>query len=375
VTPLETDPRSIDAAQPVAPILPARRARFTSIIARYLPISARPEPTILHYVLLRATRQQHRIARGLSFLSAIASVIILLTIGYWLSTLSGHRTLLDSFNPLDTLYLVVFWPLAAIQIGTRLAALVTTASIASSEIRRGTWETLRSTTNGAASTVRMHFLAVFYRLRPLLIGLLALRVLFIVGMLINFTAFNGSYLDNMIGGTLPFDIAGVPAFVRTGAAVLLLAFGMVACVLLPFSALAFDAALGTLLSTYARRNWLGILIQTALLFGRLLLSMLALWIGALAIFGSDQVLSVPGAHLAPTVSSNLIRWVGALFGLAEGDWGLTFVHQAHTQVLWTDVRDGILINGAVLIYALGQLALAARILNFAIRRAERPAVQ
>lgn len=163
----------------------------------------------------------------------------------------------------------------------------------------------------------------------------------------------------------------MPAFARTGAAVLFMALGIIASLLLPFSALAVDAAIGAWLSTFTQRNWLAILTQTALLGGRLLISLLGLWVGALTIFKSSVTL--PGTRTALLLTSTPIRWVGALFGLTEGDWGLTFLHQAHTQVLWADIRAGVLINGAALLYVLTQFGVAVLILRQAIRRAERPA--
>ena len=194
------------------------------------------------------------------------------------------------------------------------------------------------------------------------------RLVFIGASLLNFISFNGNYLDDMISGTTPLGAPELNPVVAVILAVVIAAAGMTASILLPFTALAFDAALGTLIGTFARSRWLGAIEQSALLLLRVLITAGALVVGALAVFGGQATLL--SAQLGTFIPGGGIgTWLGAFFGIAEGDLGLTMLHQPHVQSLWADILYGALIGAALLIYALLQFGAAQLIVRWSGRRA------
>ena len=138
--------------------------------------------------------------------------------------------------------------------------------------------------------------------------------------------------------------------------------------LLPFTAIAFDASLGMLIGTIARGRWLGILGQVVILLVRLVISSIALWIGALALSFSPLVAG-SGLGISSVPGGGPLTWLGTLFGLTEGDLGLTLLHLPHLQRVWADIDYGILIGLAVLLYALLQAALSQAMIRLAAWRA------
>ncbi|MHB8630246.1 MAG: hypothetical protein ACYDBJ_29240 [Aggregatilineales bacterium] len=337
-----------------------------------LPPFARPDNPVMRHALVQSQRRQRPVWRGLRWLGILALMLGLVALGYEIATGFGTRPLLDIINPLDGAYQIVYWPLVVLQIGLRLAAIAATTGVIAAEARRGTWETLKITTEGASLALRTRCAAVFYQLRYLLAFLVLARVVFVIASLINFISFNGNYLDDMISGTTPLGTPEANPTVGVALAVFIAAMGMTASLILPFTALAFDSALGVLIGTWARSRWLGLLEQAAILLVRIGVSAAALWIGVLAIFGPAHLLfsSPLMANISP--DGGPLTWIGAFFGVTEGDMGLTLLYQQNVQSLWADINFGVLIGVAALIYALLQFGLAQLMLQWAARRAARP---
>lgn len=335
-----------------------------------LPDFARPTHPVMRYTLQREGRRTRPSTRWLRRVAVAAFLILLLLLGYQIATSFGAAPLDETLNPLGKVFLILYWPLVIVQVGLRLVAIGSTTGIIPAETARGTWDTLKITTDGAGLTMRTRWAAVFYQLRFLLILLVAARVFFIIVALIDFASFQGRYLDLLISGTVPLGQPEVNPVVGLALGVVISAMQMTAAIVMPFTATAFDTSIGMLIGALVRSRWLGVLGQVVVLLLRIALSVFALYIGALALSWPPLGLSaIPGAPLAPT--SNLTTWIGAFVGITEGDMGLTLLHLPYYPRLWADIEYGVLIGIVVLIYVLVQAGLAQLIVRLAVRRAAR----
>ncbi len=338
-----------------------------------LPDFARPTHPVMRYTLLREGRRGTVSGRWLRRVGAALLLVVLIVLGYQIATWFGSTTIEETLNPLGQVFLVLYWPLVIVQIGMRLVAIGSTTGIIAGESSRGTWDTLKITTDGAGLTMRTRWAAVFYQLRIVLMLIVAARVFFVLVSLLDFMSFQGRYLDLLISGTTPLGNPDLNPVVGLGLAVLIAAMMMTAAIVAPFTAVAFDASIGMLIGTIVHGRWLGILGQVVVLLLRLAISLWALAIGAYALsFQSDLLAGIFGGRdtgLAPT--SGLSSWLSALLGVTEGDMGLTLLHLPHVQRLWADLEYGALIGVGALVYVIVQAGLAQLIVRLAIWRAAR----
>jgi hypothetical protein len=138
---------------------------------------------------------------------------------------------------------------------------------------------------------------------------------------------------------------------------------MTASLLAPFTALAFDAALGMFIASLLRRRVPGALGQFALILGRIALTVWALWVAAAALSLN------PFTGTSATSVNPVLGWLGALAGFTEGDLGLTLLYLPNIGRLWADLDYGVLVGVGCLIYVLVQAALANALVHWAGRRA------
>jgi hypothetical protein len=226
---------------------------------------------------------------------------------------------------------------------------------------------LKVTTSGAALTFRSRWAAVFYRVRFYLFLLITARIIFIIITLINLTAFQGRYLDLLLSGTTPLGSPDTPQPVALSAGILIMAMMMTAALLAPFTAIALNAAVGTLIGTFFSGRLLGTLGQGFLLIVRILITGAALLCGSIALS-----LGAPNAALANLFANNqLALWLAALFGISEGDMGLSVLDLNRVLHLWAERDYGVLVGVAFLGYTLLQAALANALVNWAARRASK----
>jgi hypothetical protein len=225
-----------------------------------------------------------------------------------------------------------------------------TGNTIAEEVRRQTWDNMRATESGAELTVRTRWAAVFYKIRGLLAIVLVVRVGLIIGILVDLTAFQGRYLDLLINGIVP-DVA-LPV------AALLLAFVMTASLLLPLTAVGFDAAMGLLIATFLQQRTYAVLAQILYIVFRIVL------VGGL-VFGATQFVN------GDLVATDLGSWalIGAFASL--GDWGLAFLNLGFFGEIWATIPYGIFLGLALLIFSLIQAALTDLIIGFSVRVAER----
>ncbi len=332
-----------------------------------LPVFARPDHPIMRYLLLREGRRVSRssaVLRGLG----IALVVAFVPIGGWLVATRFGTQPVEVDNRFDAIYRSLYWALVVLQVLLRISAVNGTIGVIAAEERQQTWDTLKITTEGALLTMKARWAAVFYRLLPILIILMLARALFILIALYDLTTFQGKYIDILLGGTVPLgephlskDLA---ESVGVTSGVIIAALGMTAALVAPFTALAFDASLGLLVGTIMRSRFASILGQLGLIFARLLITTWALWVGASALGLSPFV--------SGAASSSTAGWLGAFFGVAEGDLGLTMLHFPYVGRMWADYNYGVFIGVAFLGYVLLQAALANWLVALAGRRAAQP---
>ncbi|MFQ3536396.1 MAG: hypothetical protein SNJ58_11010 [Aggregatilineales bacterium] len=338
-----------------------------------LPVFARPDHPIMRYLLLREGR---RVSRGSAILRGlgIALAVAFLPIGGWLIATRFGTQPVEVDNRFDAIYRSLYWALVALQVLLRISAMNATIGVIAAEERQQTWDTLKITTEGALLTMKARWAAAFYRLLPILIILMLARALFILIALYDLTTFQGKYIDILLGGTVPLgepylskDLA---ESVGVTSGVIIAALGMTAALVAPFTALAFDASLGLLAGTIMRSRFASILGQLGLVFARLLITAWALWVGASALGLSP--FSALNVALAGTAPSPAAGWLGAFFGVAEGDLGLTMLHFPYVGRMWADYDYGVFIGVAFLGYVLLQAALANWLVALAARRAAQP---
>ncbi|GAB4520449.1 MAG: hypothetical protein OHK0046_30730 [Anaerolineae bacterium] len=320
--------------------------RLTAQIPPYM----RPNHPVLRYAL--GTRRQfsagERFARA--FLTILALLVFLLA-GYLIASNLLRENPFE--RPLtQMLSQVLFWPTVAVQVALQITVLFMTVNTIGEEKRRQTWDSLKTTTTGAALALRTRWSAVlFYRLRGLLSLIMMVRVVLIVGILIDLTAFRGEYLNYLTGSITP------PIPLAVG--VLLLALTMTAVVLLPITALGFDAAFGLLVSTFVQQRTYIALTQVVLTAVRV-----TVVIGLMVAMTQFRTGVFPG--------EDWVVWLLLLLFAALGDWGLSFLWLGFFAAeVWANVPYSVFLGVALLTFVLVQAALTDMVLALAIRRAER----
>jgi hypothetical protein len=308
-----------------------------------LPEWARPEHPAMRHVL---GAPMQGIRRGL-ILQLVAS-LLLLTLAVIGSGVTGQNVAL----PISEVMMNSLLPAVFIgQLFLSLLVIVYTSGIVTSERRRQTWDTLRTTRNGVGLALRARWsAAIFYRLAGFLIALLLARVVLVGLLVFDLTAFGGDYLAIISGGgvvpTLPLPVV-----------VVLVAFTMAASFILPLTGLGLDAAVGLLLSTFIRNRVFLVLAQVIVGLARFALSAGLLWL----------VLNYTSPATMPSNAFALGTMVG--YG-AFGDWGLHYLNLAYYSELWANVPYGIFVGAGLLITAFLQALLADGLVTLAVRRGE-----
>lgn len=313
-----------------------------------LPAWARRDHPALRHELGQTVQVPTRVRLVRAF-TQIVAVAGLLLIGLLVATNLLQRP--PGTTPVESIFNILYVPTLVLQILLGATALGSSANLVTELMGRSTWDNLRATEGGVELSMRARWVAVFYRLRPLLILVIAVRVVLIALMLWELTAFQGRYLDLLVNGITP-EIA-LPV------AVILLSFTMTAALLLPVTSAGLDAAVGLLVSIYVRGRTSGTLAQALLLFARIFLTALLLVAGAQFMRGDLLSASDPGAWL-------LLAGGGAL-----GDWGVGFLHLARYSEMWATVPFGVFMGTALLLFSLLQAVVADRLLVFAAHQGQQ----
>ena len=309
-----------------------------------LPAWAQPDHPVLRHILQRSrvhdTRARWLLRVGVQVL-ALAALVLL---GYQIATNFGTR-------PVHTLHAVLYWPLVLLGVLVGLAAMTVTGNAVSVEKARGTWDSLRVTSHGAGLTFQARWMAAFYSLRGPLAILMAARVVFVLGILIDLAQYyRGRYLDLLISGITPAVSVPVGA--------VLLAATMTAVLLQPLVAVGLDAAIGLLISVVVREPRYDILVRTVVGLVRVGLAVLAISVGTQA-FEAAQGFTTAG------------MWGGVLAQSLIGDQGLRLINLEESGMLWVALPYGIFLGLVLLLFTLAQAWLAGRIVSWAASLAER----
>lgn len=312
-----------------------------------LPGWARADNPVMQYQLGHG-EQPSRGVRLVRAFGEIMFVAALLLIGYMLAT-NFLRAQPGSY-PVESINNVLYFPLLGLQVLLSVAALLLTTGTINRERRMRHWDNLRATPGGADLILRTRWASVFYRLRGLLGIILAGRVLLLIGILYDLTAFQGRYIDLLINGVIP-ETSMI-------AAVLLLALQMTASILLPITAAGFDASFGLFISTVVEQRTYNILLQ-------LLLILMRVGVTVVLVYGAAQ-------FLAGQISiGDPATWLLMFGASAVGDQGLSMLYLGRAGEIWTTVPYGIFIGLALIIFCFAQAYLADRLLTLVIKRAQK----
>jgi hypothetical protein len=291
-------------------------------------------------------------------LRAVAVVVLLLAMGT-----GGYLYATDFFatppgqNLSETVNRIAFYPLVLLHLLGGLVAFSLTAGTVGEEQRAQTWDTLRTTPDGAALVLRSRWVSVFYRLAPVLTGVVLVRALLVMATLWDLTAFRGQYLDLLMGGIIP----DIPVAWATPVGTLLLASSMTAVLIIPLTTVAFEAALGLLLSAYIRQRSLSIVFQVLLLLARVAVTF-GLLTAALGFYNNTVPLASEALPLA---------WLTLFAFSALTDGGVRMIHLAFAGEMWVMIPYGLFIGFGVFVFVLAQVVLAQGILHLAERAATR----
>lgn len=312
-----------------------------------LPDWASPKHPHMRYELNQPSAASRRTryirAVGISF------VIVLLFVGGYLLGTNFLQTV-PGQSLTESMMAVLFWPTFGLQLLLSFAAMILTVNTISELKRRQAWDNLRATEGGTQIALRAKWASVYYRLRLLLGLVMAIRVILVIGILYDLTGFQGRYIDLLINNITP-EISPV-------AGALLLAFLMTAALLLPLTALGFQAAIGLLIAVNVQQRVYNVMLQLIFMIVRFTI-IVWLMISANQFINNQLTLGDAPA------------WFLMAGYAAIGDWGLRYLHVGFFSEIWATIPYTIFFGVVLLVFSLGQSLITEWILTFAVRRAER----
>lgn len=310
-----------------------------------LPAWARQSHPMLRYELGRGAAVSPR-GRWLRALGGTLFVLLLFGAGTFLAT-NGLRQPPGQSLTLS-LHNIVYWPVLALQQLIGFVAFTLTANAVSDEVRRQHWDSLRATPDGVALSLRTRWAAAYYRLRPLLALVLVVRLVLVLGILYDLTAFGGRYFDLLLNGIVP-DVPLVLGLV-------LLTLFMTAALLSPLVSLGLEAAFGLLFSVTVRQRTYSILLQIFLLLARL--AVVAGLAQGMTQFLNAEIVVQPYPMLL----------AGGYAALVDG--GLAYLNLGLYGDVWAKAPWSVLTAVGLLAFVFVQALLTDWLLARAVQRAE-----
>ncbi len=311
-----------------------------------LPDWAHPDHPILQYELA-----QRRLgsSRWKSALQLFLLGLLLGGGGY----LYASATSIDAGaeNLADFLWRCLYFPSLLVQTATVLAVLAFGIGSVEADRSRQTWDSLRVTEFGAVMTLRARWAAILYRLRAPIIALLLTRLVLLLGMIVNMTAFGGGYL-RVLGSSI-LD-ASSDLWIILPMVVLL----MTVQTLLPLTAVGAASAFGILISVAIKHRLVAIAIQLVL----------SLTLVAAVAGGLFAVTSALQGGLTASDGLRFFLFLG-YSGFADG--GMLLANLGSLGAVWKILPQGAYLSiGLLLILALGACTIDG-CLGLAIRLSER----
>ena len=310
-----------------------------------LPIWARPNHPILQYELAHL---KHNSSRQTRFLQLLILAMILGLGGYlyatyiYVSPTQGNIT--------DLAWRILYFPTLLVQVFTSIVALSLGIRSVGHERSKRTWDNLRATEVGAELTLRTRWIAILYRLRAPILAILLVRLILLIGILYDITAFGGRYTE-MLTQNL------TPAVTDPRIGLVVIALIMTMSLLLPITMIASSAGIGILVSVIFKDRSYSATIQVLLTAFQLFV------IGALL------------AGVTQFMMGQLTLSDGASFALfmayaGFGDWGLLLLQLGTAGEVWVIVPYGILIGVGLIILMLIQAAITDGMLWLAVKLSE-----
>lgn len=314
-------------------------------LSAQLPEWARPDHPILHYELAHLKHIESRQARFfqvlmIAFFLGLGGYLYATTI--YVSPTQGNLT--------DLAWRILYFPTLLVQIVTSILALsYGINSVGKQRINR-TWDNLRATEVGAELTLRTRWVAILYRLRAPIIAILLARLLLLIGVLYDITAFGGLYPEMLTKNLTP-----MVGDAKLGLVVL--ACIMTASMLLPITMIGASASIGILISVGIKNRVYSAALQIIFTVGQLILT-----IGILITISQFLL-----GQLELADSTLLALFIGYS---SFGDWGLLFLQLGSVGEIWAIVPYGIFIGVGLLVLMLIQSAMTDGILSLAVKLSE-----
>ncbi len=309
---------------------------------KLLPDWAQPDHAILQYELA-----QRRFA-GSRWNSALQLVLFSLLLGGG-AFLYASAAAIDAgaSNLFDLLWQCLYFPSLALQTATVLASLALGLRVVEADRSRQTWDSLRATEFGVGMTLRARWLGILYRLRAPIVALLLARLVAVIGMTLDISAFGGGYLLALGSGNIAL-----------GLSLLVVILLMTAHLLLPIATVGLASALGILISVTIKQGLFAVLMQ-------LVLS------AAFVLMVAGGALVVTSAVQGQLLASDQLLFSVILAYSAFIDGAMRLANLGSLGELWQLLPQlPFLSIGLLLLLAL-QACLIDGCLGLAIRRSER----
>jgi len=315
------------------------------LLASQLPDWARPDHPILRYELAHL---KHPTSLRVRFLQVLMVALLLGLIGYLYATYVYVSPTKGNWS--DLAWRTLYFPTLLVQAVTAIVALSYGVGSIGQERSRHTWDHLRATEVGAEMILRTRWIAILYRLRLPILAILMVRMLLVVGMLYDITAFGGRYTEMLTQNI-------IPVLPEPRLSLVMVALIMTANILVPLTMMASAAALGILISVAIQNRAYSATVQVILGFIILLVT-----IGLLLVI--SQVLQ-----------GQLELDDAVLFGVflaysAFGDWGLLLAQMGSAGEVWRLVPYGVFIGGILVILMLIQSAISDGMIWLAVKLSE-----
>ena len=323
-----------------------------------IPLWARPDNPVLRYTLQRFGRRRARRRAIRWLLRTLLALTLAGVLAFSYRAYQNGSALLVSRANTSALFAILYFPLLVAQLLTLIWALLLTSSMLPHEKQRGTWEPLKITSHGAEMAMRARWAAVFYQLRWALLLLLVPRLLFTGQMLVDLTDYHGRHLDLYMMGITPE--------LPVEAGVLMLAAFVTAALLQLLVAVGLNSAIGLLISTVFRSQQMAFLVQVLALLAQIV-------VFGLAIVAGLSVLDQNPGFAQQTGQSAFERWLSLLLMAGIGDHGLRLMDLRTFLETWPDISYGVFLGFGVLVLMGVQAVFTNGVLEWAARRAARPA--
>ncbi|HEX3050933.1 MAG TPA: hypothetical protein VHP83_09785 [Aggregatilineaceae bacterium] len=297
---------------------------------QYLPAWARPDPTMLGYLLRRGQTLRGAIWQqgGRVFRLLVALGIAGCSAAVYLDNSEAKRLGTYPTSVFSLMYAVLIF----LQFSTWVGAFVTTSEQFARDLRHDDWELVWITMAGTRLLVRAHWAAVFWRGRLMILTIMLPRLVWAGLFLVDLTG---------VWGFHPGFDTMEPA-VPTGIGILLVLINLAAALIEPLVLIGLSAALGVYVSALIQHRWAALLARIIIFIIALFFFCRVSWIGFTAM---DQI--------GPSVAAPAMgRQQGLLLMTLFGDHGLWMVDPRLAVQLWHQI-DGSLWFGLPLLLLLG----------------------